>query len=38
MKWATDENPAALSKKRVDIRDFQPPLDVVDGAARLMDP
>ena len=36
--WVTDENPAALSKKRVEIHDFQPPLDIVDGAARVMDP
>ena len=36
--WVTDEDPAALSKKKVEIHDFQPPLDIVDGAARVMDP
>ena len=36
--WVTDEDPAELSKKKVDIHDFQPPLDIVDGAARVMDP
>jgi hypothetical protein len=36
--WVTDEDPAALSKKKVDVHDFQPPLDIVDGAARVMDP
>ncbi len=36
--WVTDEDPAELSKKKVEIHDFQPPLDIVDGAARVMDP
>jgi NAD(P)-dependent dehydrogenase (short-subunit alcohol dehydrogenase family) len=36
--WVTDEDPVELSKKKVDIHDFQPPLDIVDGAARVMDP
>ncbi|WP_271855998.1 SDR family NAD(P)-dependent oxidoreductase [Patiriisocius marinus] len=36
--WVTDEDPAELSKKKVAIHDFQPPLDIVDGAARVMDP
>ena len=36
--WVTDEDPAALSKKKIAIHDFQPPLDIVDGAARVMDP
>ncbi len=36
--WVTDEDPADLSKKKVDVHDFQPPLDIVDGAARVMDP
>ena len=36
--WVTDEDPAALSKKKVEVHDFQPPLDIVDGAARVMDP
>ncbi|WCC48194.1 SDR family NAD(P)-dependent oxidoreductase [Tenacibaculum finnmarkense] len=36
--WVTDEDPAELSKKKVETHDFQPPLDIVDGAARVMDP
>ena len=36
--WVTDEDPAELSKKKVEEHDFQPPLDIVDGAARVMDP
>jgi NAD(P)-dependent dehydrogenase (short-subunit alcohol dehydrogenase family) len=36
--WVTDEDPVALSQKKVEIHDFQPPLDIVDGAARVMDP
>tara|TARA_R110000796_G_scaffold88850_6_gene191955 strand:- start:10177 stop:11727 length:1551 start_codon:yes stop_codon:yes gene_type:complete len=36
--WVTDEDPAVLAKKKQDEYDFQPPLDIVDGAARVMDP
>ncbi|GHC50999.1 SDR family NAD(P)-dependent oxidoreductase [Ulvibacter litoralis] len=36
--WVTDEDPIELSKKKVEVHDFQPPLDIVDGAARVMDP
>lgn len=36
--WVTDEDPVELSKKKVEVHDFQPPLDIVDGAARVMDP
>lgn len=36
--WVTDEDPAALSKKKTELHDFQPPLDIVDGAARVCDP
>ncbi|MGL1893300.1 MAG: SDR family oxidoreductase [Spirochaetaceae bacterium] len=36
--WVTDEDPVQLSKLKVDLHDFQPPLDIVDGAARVMDP
>ncbi|MDO6803263.1 SDR family oxidoreductase [Wenyingzhuangia sp. 1_MG-2023] len=36
--WVTDEDPAELSKKKVEVHDFQPPLDIVDGAARVIDP
>ncbi|MCG8618906.1 MAG: SDR family oxidoreductase [Desulfobacterales bacterium] len=36
--WVTDEDPAALAKPKQDTHDFQPPLDIVDGAARICDP
>jgi NAD(P)-dependent dehydrogenase (short-subunit alcohol dehydrogenase family) len=36
--WVTDEDPAQLSKQKQEVHDFQPPLDIVDGAARVMDP
>lgn len=36
--WVTDEDPIELSKKKQDLHDFQPPLDIVDGAARVLDP
>jgi NAD(P)-dependent dehydrogenase (short-subunit alcohol dehydrogenase family) len=36
--WVTDEDPAELSKHKQEIYDFQPPLDIVDGAARICDP
>ena len=36
--WVTDEDPAQLSKFKQDVHDFQPPLDIVDGAARVCDP
>ncbi|MBP1840969.1 SDR family NAD(P)-dependent oxidoreductase [Formosa algae] len=36
--WVTDEDPAELAKKKQVEYDFQPPLDIVDGAARVMDP
>lgn len=36
--WVTDEDPAELAKKKQELEDFQPPLDIVDGAARVMDP
>jgi NAD(P)-dependent dehydrogenase (short-subunit alcohol dehydrogenase family) len=36
--WVTDEDPAELSNKKEEVHDFQPPLDIVDGAARVMDP
>ncbi|MCJ7772390.1 MAG: SDR family oxidoreductase [Desulfobacterales bacterium] len=36
--WVTDEDPAQLSKRKQDLYDFQPPLDIVDGAARVCDP
>ena len=36
--WVTDEDPVQLSQKKVEEHDFQPPLDIVDGAARVLDP
>ncbi|HNI26477.1 MAG TPA: SDR family oxidoreductase, partial [Leptospiraceae bacterium] len=36
--WVTDEDPVFLSKKKEELHDFQPPLDIVDGAARVCDP
>jgi len=36
--WVTDEDPVELSNKKVEEHDFQPPLDIVDGAARVLDP
>jgi NAD(P)-dependent dehydrogenase (short-subunit alcohol dehydrogenase family) len=36
--WVTDEDPAAISERKRDVHDFQPPLDIVDGAARICDP
>ena len=36
--WVTDEDPVELSKKKEKEHDFQPPLDIVDGAARVLDP
>jgi NAD(P)-dependent dehydrogenase (short-subunit alcohol dehydrogenase family)/predicted Zn-ribbon and HTH transcriptional regulator len=36
--WVTDEDPAALSQRKQEVHDFQPPLDIVDGAARVCDP
>lgn len=36
--WVTDEDPAELAKHKEKVHDFQPPLDIVDGAARVCDP
>ena len=36
--WVTDEDPAHISAKKAEELDFQPPLDIVDGAARVCDP
>jgi NAD(P)-dependent dehydrogenase (short-subunit alcohol dehydrogenase family) len=36
--WVTDEDPAQLSLHKQDVHDFHPPLDIVDGAARICDP
>jgi NAD(P)-dependent dehydrogenase (short-subunit alcohol dehydrogenase family) len=36
--WVTDEDPAAHAKAKVEMHGFHPPLDIVDGAARIIDP
>ncbi len=36
--WVTDEDPAVHSRRKHEELDFQPPLDIVDGAARVCDP
>ena len=36
--WVTDENPAELTARKVAEMRFHPPLDIVDGAARIVDP
>jgi NAD(P)-dependent dehydrogenase (short-subunit alcohol dehydrogenase family) len=36
--WVTDEDPAHLAMRKEQDHDFQPPLDIVDGAARVCDP
>jgi NAD(P)-dependent dehydrogenase (short-subunit alcohol dehydrogenase family) len=36
--WVTDEDPILLSNRKQAEHDFQPPLDIVDGAARICDP
>lgn len=36
--WVTDEDPVNLARFKEEVHDFQPPLDIVDGAARVCDP
>jgi NAD(P)-dependent dehydrogenase (short-subunit alcohol dehydrogenase family) len=36
--WITDEDPFAHATRKKEELGFQPPLDVVDGAARVLDP
>lgn len=36
--WVTDEDPVTLANLKTEMHDFQPPLDIVDGAARVCDP
>jgi NAD(P)-dependent dehydrogenase (short-subunit alcohol dehydrogenase family) len=36
--WVTDEDPAAHAARKRDELGFEPPLDIVDGAARICDP
>jgi NAD(P)-dependent dehydrogenase (short-subunit alcohol dehydrogenase family) len=36
--WVTDEDPAHIATRKVQDHQFHPPLDIVDGAARIVDP
>lgn len=36
--WVTDEDVAVLAARKVEQHRFHPPLDIVDGAARIVDP
>ncbi len=36
--WVTDEDPFVHAARKKQELDFQPPLDIVDGAARICDP
>jgi NAD(P)-dependent dehydrogenase (short-subunit alcohol dehydrogenase family) len=36
--WVTDEDPAELAARKIAEHRFHPPLDIVDGAARIVDP
>ena len=36
--WVTDEDPVELAARKVVDQRFHPPLDIVDGAARILDP
>ncbi|HEX7239914.1 MAG TPA: SDR family oxidoreductase, partial [Longimicrobiaceae bacterium] len=36
--WVTDEDPAQIAARKVVEHRFHPPLDIVDGAARIVDP
>ncbi len=36
--WVTDEDPALHAARKIVEHSFSPPLDIVDGAARIVDP
>jgi len=36
--WVTDEDPAHHAQEKREVHRFHPPLDIVDGAARIVDP
>ncbi len=36
--WVTDEDPAEIAARKTAEMRFHPPLDIVDGAARILDP
>jgi NAD(P)-dependent dehydrogenase (short-subunit alcohol dehydrogenase family) len=36
--WVTDEDPVQIAARKTSEHRFHPPLDIVDGAARIVDP
>ena len=36
--WVTDEDPVHIATRKTKEHRFHPPLDIVDGAARIVDP
>ncbi len=36
--WVSDEDPLAIAEQKTAEHRFHPPLDIVDGAARIVDP
>ncbi len=36
--WVTDEDPLEITERKREEHRFHPPLDIVDGAARIVDP
>jgi NAD(P)-dependent dehydrogenase (short-subunit alcohol dehydrogenase family) len=36
--WVTDEDPLHLAERKTREHQFHPPLDIIDGAARITDP
>jgi NAD(P)-dependent dehydrogenase (short-subunit alcohol dehydrogenase family) len=36
--WVTDEDPVDIAARKTAEQRFHPPLDIVDGAARILDP
>jgi NAD(P)-dependent dehydrogenase (short-subunit alcohol dehydrogenase family) len=36
--WVTDEDPVEIATRKTQEQRFHPPLDIVDGAARITDP
>jgi len=36
--WVTDEDPVSIALRKTREHRFHPPLDIVDGAARIVDP
>jgi NAD(P)-dependent dehydrogenase (short-subunit alcohol dehydrogenase family) len=36
--WVTDEDPVEIAARKTAEQRFHPPLDIVDGAARIVDP